>query len=90
MKGMVDHAHSKGVKMGFYLNQDMDPQFRDCKSEGSIPGAAGNTGNYRSYKNDIDDMVKLGFDGVKFDAGGGNDDMNRWAKEINVRVLHCP
>lgn len=29
-------------------------------------------------------MVKLGFDGVKFDAGGGNDDMNRWARELNA------
>ena len=34
-------------------------------------------GNYRSYKNDVEDMAKLGFDGVKFDAGGGNNDMNR-------------
>ena len=24
-KAMVDHAHSLGVKMGFYLNQDLDP-----------------------------------------------------------------
>eukprot|EP00729_Bicosta_minor_P020036 gene20036-7338_t len=28
-------------------------------------------------------MIALGFDGVKFDAGGGNDDMNRWAKQLN-------
>jgi alpha-galactosidase len=25
MKAMVDYGHSKGVLMGFYLNQDLDP-----------------------------------------------------------------
>eukprot|EP01079_Euglenida_sp_SAG-EU17-18_P004762 gene4763-4933_t len=92
MKAMVDHAHSAGVKMGFYLNQDLDPAWHNCRSEGQIHGAAANTGNYRSYKNDIVDMVALGFDAVKFDSvvsrplvlGGGNDDMNRWAEEINA------
>ena len=80
----------------------MDPGWHNCKSEGEIPGAAANTGNFASYKNDIADMVALGFDGVKFDAGGGNDDMNRWAAEINASgrdvliencndvVLHTP
>jgi hypothetical protein len=34
-----------------------------CKSEGSIPGAACNTGNCASYKNDAEDTAKLGFDG---------------------------
>ena len=32
--GMVDHGHSKGVLMGFYLNQDLDPGYHSCKSEG--------------------------------------------------------
>lgn len=46
------------------------------------------------YKNDIEDMIALGFDGVKFDAGGGNDDMNRWAKQLNqsgrpVMIENC-
>lgn len=84
MKALVDAGHAKGVKMGFYLNQDLDPAWHACKSEGSIHGAAANTGNFASYKNDIEDMVKLGFDAVKFDSGGGNDDMNRWAAELNA------
>lgn len=29
-------------------------------------------------------MAKLGFDGCKFDQGGGNNDMNRWAQELNA------
>jgi hypothetical protein len=62
MKAMVDHGHSKQVKMGFYLNQDLDPGWHSCKSEGRIPGAAANTGNFASYKNDVEDMVALGFD----------------------------
>lgn len=94
MKAMVEDAHSHGVMMGFYLNQDMDPAWHQCKSEGEITGAAANTGNYASYKNDIEDMIALGFDGVKFDAGGGNDDMNRWAKQLNqsgrpVMIENC-
>jgi hypothetical protein len=80
MKAMNAHAHSLGVKMGFYLNQD-----GLCK-EGSIPGASCRSSdgkNCVSYKNDIEDMVAFDFDGVKFDSGGGNDDANRWALEIN-------
>ena len=84
MKRMVDHGHSLGVKMGFYLNQDLDPGYHSCKSEGQIPGAAANTGNFASYKNDAEDTAKLGFDGVKFDAGGGNDNMTLWAQAINA------
>lgn len=111
MKAMVDHGHSKGVLMGFYLNQDLDPGYHSCesetqhqrhllnafsrqcrlcsfgfagKSEGQIPGAAANTGNFRSYKLDAEDTAKLGFDGVKFDAGGGNDNMTLWAEAINA------
>ena len=76
MKQMNADAHERGVKMGFYLNQD-----GSCP-EGKIPGAAANTGNFASYANDIEDMVALDFDAVKFDSGGGNDDTNRWADEI--------
>jgi hypothetical protein len=64
--------------------QDLDPGWHHCTSEGNIKGAAANTGNFASYKNDADDVAALGFDGVKFDAGGGNDDMNRWAVAINA------
>lgn len=84
MKGMTAYAHKKGVKMDFYLNQDMSPGWHGCRAEGAIPGAAANTGNFRSYHNDAQDMAALGFDGCKFDAGGGNDDMNRWATELNA------
>lgn len=62
MKKMNAHAHSLGVKMGFYLNQD-----GPCK-EGGIPGAScksSNGTNCASYKNDIEDMMKYDFDGVK-------------------------
>jgi len=84
MRAMVDHGHSKGVLMGFYLNQDLDPGYHMCKSEGSIPGAAANTGNFRSYKLDSEGAAALGFDSVKFDNGGGNDNMTLWATAINA------
>lgn len=84
MKAMVDGGHAHGVKMDIYLNQDLDPGFHNCKSEGAIPGAAANTGNDASYANDANDIAALGFDGCKFDAGGGNDNMSRWAAAINA------
>eukprot|EP01052_Picozoa_sp_SAG31_P020978 SAG31_NODE_1600_length_7791_cov_15.201508_6_plen_178_part_00 len=64
--------------------QDLDPGYHNCKSEGAIPGAAANTGNFQSYKNDAEDTAALGFDGVKFDAGGGNDNMTLWAQAVNA------
>ena len=79
----MDYGHSKQVQMGFYLNQDLDPGYHRCKSEGAIPGAAANTGNPH-YRQDAEDTAKLGFDGVKFDAGGGNDNMTLWAEAINA------
>ena len=79
----VDYGHSKQVEMGFYLNQDLDPGYHRCKSEGAIPGAAANTGNPH-YRQDAEDTAKLGFDGVKFDAGGGNDNMTLWAEAVNA------
>jgi hypothetical protein len=84
MKQMTAYGHSKQVKMGFYLNQDLDPGWHQCRSEGAIHGAAANTGNFASYENDARDTAALGFDGVKFDAGGGNNDMGRWAAAINA------
>jgi hypothetical protein len=56
MKAMTAHAHSLGVKMDFYLNQD------GLCPEGRIPGASAKTGNPH-YKNDAEDAAKLGFDG---------------------------
>ena len=40
MKSMVDTAHAVGVKMDFYLNQDIDPGWHNCKSEGSFAPSA--------------------------------------------------
>ena len=61
MQTMVADGHAKGCKMDFYLNQDLDPGWHSCKSEGSIPGAAANTGNTASYLNDARDAAALGF-----------------------------
>ena len=77
MKGMVDHGHALGVKMDFYLNQD------GLCPEGKIPGASAKTGNPH-YTQDAQDAAALGFDGLKFDAGGGNDNMTLWAEAVNA------
>lgn len=84
MKAMTNHAHKSRVKMDFYLNQDLDPEVHGCKSEGQIPGAAANSGNFASYRNDAADAAALGFDGIKFDSGGGNDNMTLWAMAVNA------
>lgn len=77
MKAMTAHAHSQGVKMDFYLNQD------GLCPEGRIPGASANSGNPH-YVQDAQDAAALGFDGIKFDAGGGNDNMTLWAEAANA------
>ena len=86
MKAMTTHAHSVGVKMDFYLNQD------GLCPEGRIPGAAANTGNPH-YVNDANDAAELGFDGIKTDSGGGNDNMTLWAEAVNATgremVIEC-
>lgn len=86
MKAMTAHAHSVGVKMDFYLNQD------GLCPEGRIPGASARTGNPH-YVNDANDAAALGFDGIKFDSGGGNDNMTLWAQAVNATgremVLEC-
>lgn len=86
MQAMTAHAHSVGVKMDFYLNQD------GLCPEGRIPGASANTGNPH-YVNDANDAAALGFDGIKFDSGGGNDNMSLWAQAVNATgremVLEC-
>lgn len=83
LKQMVDYGHSKGVQMDFYLNQDIDAGWHNCKSEGAIEGAAANTGNPR-YISDMRQVAEIGFDGVKFDGGGGNDNMTLWAEAANA------
>ena len=61
----------------FYLNQD------GLCPEGRIPGASAKTGNPH-YTQDAQDAAALGFDGLKFDAGGGNDNMTLWAEAVNA------
>jgi hypothetical protein len=77
MKAMTDHAHSIGVKMDFYLNQD------GLCPEGRIPNASARTGNPH-YIQDAQDTAALGFDGIKMDSGGGNDNMTLWAEAVNA------
>ena len=77
MKAMTDHAHALGVKMDFYLNQD------GLCPEGRIPGASARNG-HPTYMNDASDAAKLGFDGLKLDSGGGNDNMTLWAEAANA------
>ena len=43
MKEMTDHAHSLGIKMDFYLNQD------GLCPEGRIPNASARTGDPSKY-----------------------------------------
>ena len=52
-------------------------------AEGKIPGASARTGNPH-YTQDAQDAAALGFDGLKFDAGGGNDNMTLWAEAVNA------
>eukprot|EP01045_Picozoa_sp_COSAG04_P012382 COSAG04_NODE_833_length_10004_cov_6.351035_1_plen_68_part_00 len=66
--------------MGFYLNQDLDPGYHSCKSEGSIPGAAANTGNPH-YRQDAEDTAKLGPQ-VDAAVAGFSGTLNRGWREL--------
>ena len=36
------------------------------------------------YVQDAKDAAALGFDGIKLDSGGGNDNMTLWAEAVNA------
>ena len=68
LKGLVDYGHSKGVKMGFYLN--------GC--------ACGERAEHLlNYEGDVNFTHNLGFDGVKIDSCGAQRNMTLYAQLFN-------
>merc|ERR1712185_344324 len=68
LKALVAYGHSKGVKMGFYLN--------GC--------ACGEREELRiNYEGDVNFTHSLGFDGVKIDSCGKQRNMTLYAQLFN-------
>lgn len=67
LKNMTAHAHTLGLKAGFYYNNCICKD--DCSDESC-------------YKGDVNALISYGFDGVKLDNCGEQLDLNLWANLI--------
>jgi len=68
MPGLVDYGHSKGVKMGFYLN--------GCGCHETVEKRI-------NYEGDVRATVAWGFDGVKIDSCGAQKNMTLYYELFN-------
>jgi alpha-galactosidase len=69
MTNMTTHAHSLGLTMGWYGNNCMSP-------EKLAPP--------EMYQGDVKALVKFGFDGIKLDSCGAEEDLSLFANLINA------
>lgn len=87
MKGMVDHAHERGLKAGWYLNNcicGIGPgTFQPGEEEDKV------------YSGSVKALVEYGFDGVKIDSCSQFMNMTKWSallaatgREVLVENCH--
>jgi len=69
LKALVDYGHSKGVKMGFYLN--------GCS-------CGEHAEHMINYEGDVNFTHMLGFDGVKIDSCGAQRNMTLYGELFNA------
>lgn len=74
MKGMVDYAHGKGLKAGFYANNCI------CKETNQM----NETWVAAVYRSSVVDMVDWGFDGVKLDGCSQFHNTSHWSALMNA------
>uniref|UniRef100_A0A6U4G2I8 Alpha-galactosidase n=1 Tax=Phaeomonas parva TaxID=124430 RepID=A0A6U4G2I8_9STRA len=74
MKGMVDYAHERGLKAGFYANNCICMEMNYHKNE-EIEA---------HYQGDAFDMLHYGFDSIKLDGCGEFKDLERWQRTLNA------
>eukprot|EP01062_Namystynia_karyoxenos_P054556 TRINITY_DN449_c0_g1_i1.p1 TRINITY_DN449_c0_g1~~TRINITY_DN449_c0_g1_i1.p1 ORF type:complete len:440 (+),score=129.98 TRINITY_DN449_c0_g1_i1:86-1405(+) len=76
MKAMTDHAHSKGLHAGWYMNNCI------CReSAWALPGSD----NYHRHMNaSAAAVAQYGFDSVKLDGCGEFLDLTLWAQLLNA------
>jgi len=70
LKAMTDHAHSLGLKAGWYGNNCL------CAEQ--------QTADSKYYKGDVNALIKYGFDSVKLDSCGAQVDMGLWYDLFNA------
>ena len=73
MKGMTDYGHSKGLKVGWYMNNCicLEDQFND------------HSYITKHMEQSVKAIAEAGFDGVKLDNCGQFRDLTWWAKLMN-------
>jgi len=76
MKAMTDHAHSLGLRMGWYGNNC------GCNEHESVPSWG--PGNINHYKGDVQATIDFGFDGIKLDGCGEFRNLTLFAELFNA------
>lgn len=79
LQGMVSHAHSLGLKAGWYLNNCI------C-NEHMFTGAMVDT----VLRKSVAALRRYGFDGLKLDSCSQWNNLTRWDEAINASAPHRP
>jgi hypothetical protein len=74
MTGLVDYAHARNLTAEWYMN--------GC----GCVGPDNNPGSLQNYQGDVAAIRKHGFDGVKFDGCGRNENMTLYAELLHASV----
>lgn len=82
MKAMTDHAHSIGLKMGWYGNNCGCNEHQNVPSWGP-PASPGKTDGIHHYEGEIQATIDFGFDGIKLDGCGEFMNLTVFAELMN-------
>eukprot|EP00038_Savillea_parva_P011730 m.199659 g.199659 ORF g.199659 m.199659 type:complete len:667 (+) comp20803_c0_seq1:35-2035(+) len=87
MSALVAHGHALGLNVGSYLNNCI------CM-EGGDPPMGEHCIGAPHYEQDVDFIIRTGFDGVKIDNCGPAHNVTRWAELFNqtgkaIRIESC-
>merc|ERR1719162_2167316 len=77
MKSMVDHGHTLGMKVGWYMNNCI------CR-EGSHGGWRGEVNITKHMTKSAQAVADYGFDGLKLDGCGEFMNLTWWAELLNA------
>ena len=82
MKAMTDHAHSIGLRMGWYANNCGCNEHQDVPSWGA-PVTPGSHDGIHHYEGEIQATIDFGFDGIKLDGCGEFRNLTVFAELMN-------
>ena len=88
MRAMTDHAHSIGLRMGWYGNNCGCNEHQSVDSWGP-PATVGGAGSHNHdgihhYQGDVQATVDFGFDGIKLDGCGEFKNLSYFAELMNA------